>query len=736
VEPGNTTDASGVPLLITDVGKAFSHWSATPNGTAFDFGTPITQNIKLYVVLADLWTVTFNTQGGTNQDNLPMVPIYIVNGEQLGSHIPIRPGYSFVEWNTAANGTGTRYTSNSVITSSLTLYAQWTPNTQTPYTVVYWQENANDDEFSYVETATRTGTTDTPATYQSKNYTGFELNTAMTDAAAVNIAGNGSTVRYVYYNRKTYTLNFYRDSWTNTLLRSFPNMKYGEDTSTEWYEVSGDYPQYLWATSDGGSTYYSAPPAMPNRNLSVYGQDLGNTPYEIYYYKTGTTTSIKPKFTFEANSGMNITEAEDAIAIPGFTYSGNYSNFNNQTPRKAYIYYNVNKYIITFNSNDGSTPVSTSPIPYQDDISDKALSGYVKDVTVRSDGYIFKGWYTTAETLDGSEFLFSSQSMPSNNIILYAKWSPPQTISITHKILEPPLPDGNTVEEIDIPYGEPLDVSLLNDVVIVPDGYTIEDDLLGWYWYVGDAFVAFDLDMPIYSNIEVFPVWKIATYTISYDLNGGSGPVPEDNNLYYGGSTAFVLAPNGVTAPNDKVFIGWTYDGTIYYPNEDLTIEGNVTLKAQWGDVPVKTNLTYYANNGTTGSYIINDLNNNETHEVLSNADSNLEFTNGGYIFAGWNTKADASGIWINTGNSIIVGKEETTTPNQLYAQWAKISLTKEGVFNDENGNGKAEEGETIDYTFTVENEGEFPLNDVFIADSKVTPPQHLQGFIPLLLPT
>lgn len=57
----------------------------------------------------------------------------------LSSHKPARPGYTFVNWNTASGGTGTKYLSGASYTANanVTLYAQWKKNT---YTVSY---NAN-----------------------------------------------------------------------------------------------------------------------------------------------------------------------------------------------------------------------------------------------------------------------------------------------------------------------------------------------------------------------------------------------------------------------------------------------------------------------------------------------------------------------------------------------------------------------------------------------------------------
>ncbi|WP_173932379.1 DUF11 domain-containing protein [Chelativorans sp. Marseille-P2723] len=47
------------------------------------------------------------------------------------------------------------------------------------------------------------------------------------------------------------------------------------------------------------------------------------------------------------------------------------------------------------------------------------------------------------------------------------------------------------------------------------------------------------------------------------------------------------------------------------------------------------------------------------------------------------------------------------------------LSLIKQGVWNDD-GNGIAEEGETITYTFTVRNTGGVPLNDITVDDPNI----------------
>ena len=87
-----------------------------------------------------LKSVTFNPNGGKGT----MVSQTFTNGttQKLATNTFTRDGYTFQGWNTAKNGEGTSYADNADFTydsrdSGITLFAQWSENEETYYTVEF-----------------------------------------------------------------------------------------------------------------------------------------------------------------------------------------------------------------------------------------------------------------------------------------------------------------------------------------------------------------------------------------------------------------------------------------------------------------------------------------------------------------------------------------------------------------------------------------------------------------------
>ena len=84
-------------------------------------------------------------------------------------------------------------------------------------------------------------------------------------------------------------------------------------------------------------------------------------------------------------------------------------------------------------------------------------------------------------------------------------------------------------------------------------------------------------------------------FTVTYDLNGGSGKAPVDENLYVAGDTVSPIKPDKSTYPDGYIFTGWTADPDVpaltsenYKEYEDAVIKGKTqfedetTLYAVW----------------------------------------------------------------------------------------------------------------------------------------------------------
>ena len=464
VVPGTATDDTGISLVVTETGKAFSHWSETVNGSAFDFSTAINEDITLHAVLADLWTVTFNTQGGSQ-----VLPRYIVHNGQLGTVDETkRVGYTFGGWYTGPNGTGTQYTSSTPITDDTTLYAKWNPKT-VKYTLVYMLENADDNGYTYKESVERTGTagdtiTVSLADRSNSRYTYFSYKEHDTGKT---IKGDGSTVVNVYYSRKSYevefvlipssgtkpnsaTLTIGGTTYTHPTKYSF-TAKYDSNISALWptaehipnvIEGTGGrqkiYQFYGWTASGISTTYVSKRMNMTSDLFNETGKRVYTgswstslTGYTLHYMIERLPEQAPKQEDRQYGTGSNRRwYQEDESYHQEANATGNWSakqikgvtNVGTETVgNKVYFYYTRNSYDLDF-YNPTIEAGHGGTFKYGSDISNK---NYTPDRPAGVDtSYTFKGWYDNPDG-HGLPFDFTGATMPEYNLALYAKWSPP-----------------------------------------------------------------------------------------------------------------------------------------------------------------------------------------------------------------------------------------------------------------------------------------------------------------------
>ena len=171
-----------------------------------------------------------------------------------------------------------------------------------------------------------------------------------------------------------------------------------------------------------------------------------------------------------------------------------------------------------------------------------------------------------------------------------------------------------------------------------------------------------------YYGMPIRPVY--AEFAIvTFNANGGQGEMPAQQ-FAIGESQA--LMSNAFTRAGYN-FTGWNTapdgSGTAYYNHQIISPEQNLTLYAQWERI--KYNLSFNANGGE-GTMAAQTFEAGVSQALAANT-----FIRSGYIFTGWNTKADGGGTSYTDKQSIVLTQDLT-----LYARWKQeyvVSGTENG---------------------------------------------------------
>ncbi len=226
--------------------KVFDYWSTTPGGGNFDFNTPITTDTDLYAVYKDGVVLTPNSEGGTST--------YPVKAEKTQTWAEIKQtigtvskkGYDLSHW--ALTPKGPEIDDNYTFQDHADLYAVWEPRNDTPYVVVNYLQNANDDNYRFASSQRYEGTTDSVADLHLKEQkakidaqliraaNGYVRDDSVSEYNLVDradlepdeenttktIAGDGTTVYTLKWKRKTFTARIEHVTSDDNAFGSFP----------------------------------------------------------------------------------------------------------------------------------------------------------------------------------------------------------------------------------------------------------------------------------------------------------------------------------------------------------------------------------------------------------------------------------------------------------------------------------------------------------------------------------
>ncbi|MCQ2414521.1 MAG: InlB B-repeat-containing protein [Lachnospiraceae bacterium] len=214
-------------------------------------------------------------------------------------------GYTFGGWYKDVNGVNKWDFANDVVRWDTTLYAKWTANTNTAYKVEHYQQNQTGNGYVLKDTDNRTGTTAELTEAEAESYTGFTVK----EFSQESIAGDGSTVIKIYYNRNTYTV-----TWKNsdTVLESDTNVRYGTKPSYDSaVPTKGADAQYTY-------TFSGWSPAITEETVVTE-----NVTYTAQFSTTTNTYTITWK------NGDEVLETDTGVPY------GTKPSFDSETPRKT-----------------------------------------------------------------------------------------------------------------------------------------------------------------------------------------------------------------------------------------------------------------------------------------------------------------------------------------------------------------------------------------------------------------
>ena len=643
--------------------KGVVGWSTTPGSDTPETITFKTGVTYVYPVVRNGFWVTFDTDGGDY-----MAPQFRMEALDLSKIIPTRSGYTFDGWYDAEGNPVT------TVPTTATVTAHWKANSKTEYTVIHWQENADDNEYSSTDIEKKTGATNSTTNAKAKSYSGFTAQ-AITQKT---IAGDGSTIVNIYYKRDVYDVKFMKFTcnkeehthglfcglWCNKEEHQHSEKCYTEITGLTIHAKYGanirdkwpNKPESAWNVSTDGGTWQAGIDVMPLGGATFYerGKSGYNTMVASYYLETisGGKYELDHQDTVYG-TGDSVTK-EDRYSITGFTLNESKSTRIGRDYNGAKFYYNRNSYNIVF-MNNGAKDSDVSR-KYQQNISD--VNYTPKKPAGVPANFTFAGWYDN-DRCEGTAYDFAGKTMPAQNITLYAKWQAPvieATVYLTASA------DGD-FETIEIPYGTKLSDSEKFKALL--ENFT-EEQPSAW---IDSNGALFNVDTELYSSVTISPFFPSAKdgFTVTY-VEDKNENVATDNQKYVSGSSARVLPPE-----NSENFRAWkTEDNKLIYPGDKITVTKNTTLTAVYTNKPRTETITYHYNfGGSTQTFIDSGYPKNTNATVRSR--DYVGFTAPtGYKFLGWATTPNGN-VEYQPNTKVFV---DATGDNNLYAVWQVKTYT------------------------------------------------------------
>ena len=520
-----------------------------------------------------------------------------VNGYQLN-------GYTFVGWNTQADGKGTMYQPGVKYTlpaGGVKLFAQWKANAAT---LSYDANGGTGTTVSY------TGVTDGQATVAANAFTrnGYTFTgwNSKADGSGTKYAAGaslklpaGGVKLFAQWKADAATLSYDANGGKGVTVSTK-----GVTDGTVKAAVSGftraGYEFKGWNTKANGTGIAYAAGAdvqLPAGGMTLYAMWVAS-PSTVGFDANGGEGTVDP---IQTVTDQTITLPDAGFTRAGWTFTGWNTKADGTGVGYApsavykapaggvtlYAQWSGNEASIVFNANGGSGSVS--------ELKGKAgESVTAPDNAFTREGWKFLGWSLSKD--DSGQLVKPGERITLTGlpVTMYAIWKAEPMIvhydfnasAVTGEIADQAFTDDQP--------------GTVTDKVPVRAGYTF----LGWNTQKDGKGVSYPTGVQIPSQpgqtVTLFAQWKADKASVSFDRNAAdaTGSTPA-----LAGATDDLkkLPENGFTR-DGYTFKGWNTkadgSGVSYKPGDEFTLHGDVTLYAQWA---VKTPIaTALANTGAS----------------------------------------------------------------------------------------------------------------------------------------
>ena len=345
---------------------------------------------------------------------------------------------------------------------------------------------------------------------------------------------NESTNEYEVYD---YEMHYVESGYERCLPAGKYTVKLQATNSEDWSYTDGDWVEFTVYSAytvsynmNGGTGSIANQTKIHDTNLTLTTTKPTGKNFTVTYNANGGTISTSSKMVSQAFTNWNTAANGNGTAYnAGATYSANAS---------------VTLYAQYANPSIGSLPTPT-----------------------RS-GYTFDGWYTAA---NGGTKITDSTKVTAN-MTIYAHWKA-NAYTVSYNV------NGGTGSIASQTKTHGTDLTLTSSVP-TRTGYTFvgwsESKSAGSAEYISGGKFSKNADTTLYA------VWKINTYTVKYDLNGGTGSIASQTKTY---GTDLTLT-SSVPTRTGYTFVGWSEsksaESAEYISGGKFNKNANTTLYAVW----------------------------------------------------------------------------------------------------------------------------------------------------------